>query len=158
MRPFFRKLKRLYEFIPVIWNSYDYDYRSAIDIFTYQLQRTVSELRTSKWQHTTSEYDARRIELVLRLLDYSYNGKGEESVLENYEFRYGKLNFSFEKWEDDDKYSVLTTKWTHAVNDSHNDEIDTMYRDDLQKIRQRQKRAKDLAWKIIAKDIEKWWI
>ena len=40
VKRFFRKLKRVWDFIPIIWKGDDYDYQYSIDLFKYQLDRT----------------------------------------------------------------------------------------------------------------------
>ena len=40
----YRQIKRIFEFFPLIWNGADFDYRYAIDLFTYQLSRTADYL------------------------------------------------------------------------------------------------------------------
>ena len=42
------RLKRLIEFITVIWRGYDWDYGSSIDIYKYQLTRTAEYLESDK--------------------------------------------------------------------------------------------------------------
>lgn len=159
MKQFFRKLKRLYEFIPHIWNSYDWDSRYAIELFKYQLQRTSRCLTDTKYLvHTTSEHDSKRIQLVLRLLDYAYNDIEEEKVRERYEFMYGKHNIDFVPNNDKQNTYSLESRWEYAISDSHNDDIHESYYKEIHKAMARQERAKTIAWKIVSQDIDRWWI
>ena len=50
IKRFIYRIKRVIEFIPVIWKGYDWDYGSAIDVFQYQLTRTVDYLESDKAQ------------------------------------------------------------------------------------------------------------
>ena len=38
----YRQVKRFIQFIPHIWKGADWDYRYAVDLFTYQLSRTAN--------------------------------------------------------------------------------------------------------------------
>jgi len=35
IKQFIRRVKRTRDFLPMIWNGYDFDYRYAIDLFQY---------------------------------------------------------------------------------------------------------------------------
>ena len=45
VKRFFRKLKRVWDFIPIIWKGDDYDYQYSIDLFKYQLDRTADYIQ-----------------------------------------------------------------------------------------------------------------
>ena len=40
MKRFFKKIKRVIDFFPIIWRGEDYDYAYAVQLFSYQLNRT----------------------------------------------------------------------------------------------------------------------
>ena len=68
----FRKLKRLIDFIPVIWKSEDYDYRYALDIFKFQLLRLADYIE-SQDRYVGNKNDVARIRTVCRLMDKVYD-------------------------------------------------------------------------------------
>lgn len=155
MKKLFLKIKRVIEFLPIIWKGYDFDYEFALNLFTYQLQRTADLLSSRDDAFEDDKYTADRIRLVLRLLDYGYGNRGCAQLNEKYQFMYGKYEFLF---SDSDKPTLFSGRWKYAINEQHSAEIDAAYQKDLYKMKLREDRAKRLAWQIINKDIEKWWL
>ena len=82
---FFRRLKRVWDFLPIIWKGYDFDYSHAIELFKYQLERTADLLESDKAYTVNSNIHAQKIRTAIRLMDIVYD---EEYMEDFYE---GKL-------------------------------------------------------------------
>ena len=39
-----RQIKRVIDFLPIIWKGYDWDYRYAVELFQHQLKRTADQI------------------------------------------------------------------------------------------------------------------
>ena len=153
MRRFFRKLKRLTAFIPVIWKSEDYDYRYALDIFKFQLLRLADYIE-SQDRYVGNKNDVARIRTVCRLMDKVYDEEYAMQYQDILEAMYGDnvLNFNFEENEKGNyNMTYEYEKWDNAK------EIDQIKSELFQMSREKQERAHRLLWQLIEKDIRKWW-
>ena len=70
---FFRRLKRVWYFLPIIWRGYDFDYFHAIELFRYQLERTADLLESDKAYTLNSNLHAQKIRTAIRLIDKVYD-------------------------------------------------------------------------------------
>ena len=70
---FFRRLKRVWDFLPIIWKGYDFDYAHAIGLFKYQLERTADLLESDKAYTVNSNIHAQKIRTAIRLIDIVYD-------------------------------------------------------------------------------------
>ena len=69
IKRFIYRVKRVIEFIPVIWKGYDWNYGSAIDVFQYQLTRTVDYLESDKAQALEAKTNAAKIWTAIELME-----------------------------------------------------------------------------------------
>jgi hypothetical protein len=77
---FFRRLKRVWDFLPIIWGGYDFDYAHAIELFKYQLERTADLLESDKAYTINSDIHAQKIRTAIRLIDIVYEEKYLEGL------------------------------------------------------------------------------
>ena len=70
---FFRRLKRVWDFLPIIWKGYDFDYAHAVELFKYQLERTADLLESDKAYTVNSNIHAQKIRTAVRLMDKVYD-------------------------------------------------------------------------------------
>lgn len=156
IRQFFRRLRRLIQFIPHIWKGVDYDYRSAIDLFSYQLSRTADFLESDQAYSTDALRDASRIRTAIDLLERVYEDDYSIEYVDQMKAIYGPdvLDFWFEDTGDGSggKYiRTLYEKWDNV------DEVEAHLRE-LQHIsHKKQEKAHALAWNFIAHNIRQWW-
>jgi len=151
---FLRKLLRLVEYIPVIWNSGDYDYGYSIDLFRYQLERTGKFIKKSGHLEN-SDLVALQIKTACELIDNGYQGGYVEQAEAEFERQYGKCDIQFHDY-DDDNFEVVMY-WENAEDEDHNKEINEYYHAHMTAAYAKADRAKELAWKYIHKNIETWW-
>lgn len=147
----FKKLKRLIDFIPVIWKSEDYDYRYALDIFKFQLLRLADYIESQE-RYVGYEKDVARIRLVCRLMTKVYDEEYTTQYQDILKAMYGDEVLNFK--EDERGYSTLAyeyEKWDNA------EEIDQIKSELFQMSKEKQERAHRLLWQLIEKDIRKWW-
>ena len=73
MKRFFRRVKRVIDFLPIIWKGEDYDYYYSIELFQYQLKRTADFLESDKAFTSDAIETASRVRTAAELLDRVYN-------------------------------------------------------------------------------------
>ena len=90
IKQFFRRIKRLIEFTPIIWNSYDWDYHYAIDLFIFQLERIAKSLESPNSLGVDSKQRAMRIRTAVKLMKKVYDDDYEMEYFDVMEKKYGK--------------------------------------------------------------------
>tara|TARA_R110000796_G_scaffold69256_1_gene158134 strand:- start:730 stop:1215 length:486 start_codon:yes stop_codon:yes gene_type:complete len=156
IRWFFRRLKRVWEFLPYVWKGYDFDYGTAINLFKYQLSRTEKFMSSDGTFTVDADVRARRIKTAVELLQKVYD---EDYAMEYYDQMtelYGPnvMDYWFEDTGSDDGSSFL--KYEYEKWDNHEEVEQTKTR--LFKLSQdKQKRAEKLVWEFISHNIRGWW-
>lgn len=80
-----RQIKRVIDFLPLIWNGFDFDYKYAIDLFQKQLERTATFLESDKAYTISAKTNAQKIRTALRLMDIVYDEKYVDEFLDSYD-------------------------------------------------------------------------
>ena len=151
---FFTKLSRLIDWIPVIWNTGDYDYGYSIDIFRYQLERTANYIE--RHGHLENgQLVVSQIRTAVDLIDKSYLGGYVEQAEEEFERQYGKCEMLFNEYDEDN--FELKLWWPIAEDSEHNDQINDFHTAHMFAAYEKADRAKALLWKYVNKNIETWW-
>lgn len=118
----------------------------------YNFQKDL-EIYADKMANSNNMFDATRIRLAIKLLEIAYNNKYIIAIENSYNFNYGESEVVQEDSDTDSiSYSVVI-RWKHAYDDDHNTEINARFFQDMTKAHYDTERAKDIAWKIIAKHI-----
>ena len=152
----YQQIKRTIEFLPLIWNSYDFDYQYSIDLFKKQLERTANYLESNRAHSMDAKNRASRIRTAIRLMDKVYNEEYFHQYMDKLKEIYGKNVFDW--WFDDsgkgDGSSYLRyeyEKWDNAA------EISEMKKKLFKESNEKQKRAHKLLWRYIEHNIQYWW-
>lgn len=153
---YYRRLKRLIQFIPHIWRGYDFDYRYAIDLFSYQLSRTADMLESDRAMTVDADVRAKRIRTAVELLKKVYEEDYGMEYQDQLEVLYGPnvLDWEFEDTGRGDGSSYLNyayEKWDNA------EEIKEKQHELFLAAQAKQKRAEELVWKFISHNIRWWW-
>jgi hypothetical protein len=150
-----RQIKRTIEFLPLIWNSYDFDYSYALDLFKKQLERIADNLETNP-VGLSAPIKAQKIRTAIRLMDMVYNEEYFHQYMDKLKEIYGENAFDW--WFEDsgkgDGSSYLRyeyEKWDNA------EEISEMRRKLVKESIDKQKRAHKLLWDFIEHNIQRWW-
>lgn len=156
VRRFFKKVKRVIDFIPMIWKGYDFDYRYSIDLFQYQLKRTADFLESDQAMTMDANIRAKRIRTAVELLQKVYDEEYGREYRDKLKEMYGEnvLEWSFEDTGSGDGSSFIKyeyEKWDNA------EEVDETRRKLYRESQEKQKRAEELVWKFISHNIRRWW-
>ena len=156
VRRFFKKVKRVIDFIPMIWKGYDFDYRYSIDLFQYQLKRTADFLESDQAMTMDANIRAKRIRTAVELLQKVYDEEYGCEYQDKLKEMYGEnvLEWSLEDTGSGDGSSFIKyeyEKWDNA------EEVDETRRKLYRESQEKQKRAEELVWKFISHNIRGWW-
>lgn len=155
-----RQIKRVADFIPIIWKGYDWDYRYAIELFQHQLKRTANSIEKNGL-HVGKENTVARIRTAVELMEKVYDedyGMEYYDVIQN---KYGKSNFDFvETGEFDKKGDPYYTMEESYENDYTEEELQ-LISEEKRALRlesfAKQKRAHKILWNFIEHNIQNWW-
>jgi len=150
---FFRRIKRVISFLPIIWKGYDFDYIHAVNLFHYQLQRTANYLDSDKAYSVSGKKNARRLRTILELMKKVYD---EEYRMEHFD-QMKKMWGDFDwEWENNNNgsYTYKGIKWKFAHTPEQQEEAEKQYSELALKAEQKHQRAKKLLWKLIEHNLE----
>jgi len=160
IKSFFRRLKRTIEFLPLIWKGADWDYRFAVDLFMYQLDRTADYIEL-KNRHESAMNDANRIRTATDLLKKVYEEDYYFDYMDILEAKYGPSKFEFVELEKVDENGEPLYKMVEVFEKDYTDSELLMIAEERQKLVRAavasQNRAHLLAWKWIEHNIRRWW-
>ena len=156
IKQFIRRVKRTYAFLPIIWRGYDFDYRYAIDLFSYQLERTADFMESDRAMTVDAKVRAKRIRTAIELLKKVYEEEYGMEWMGQLEELYGPdvLEWWFEDTGKGDGSSYLRyiyEKWDNV------EEIEEKKHELYTASQAKQKKAEGLVWKFISHNIKHWW-
>ena len=152
----YQQIKRVIDFLPIIWNGFDFDYMYSIELFKKQLERQAKLFESDKLNSDRSKQNASRIRTAISLMDKVYNGDYELEWMDTIREKYGNdvFNWEFVDTGRGDGTSFIKSKYEYWDNV---DEIDLLKGELMLKSRQKQKKAEQLLWKFIGHNIRYWW-
>ena len=160
IRIFLRRIKRTIEFLPIIWKGEDWDYRYAVDLFMYQLDRTADYIE-SKDRYEAAKNDASRIRTATDLLKKVYEEDYYFDYMSILEAKYGPSKFEFVELENIDENGQPLYKMVEVFEKDYTDSELLEIAEERQKLIRAavayQNRAHSLAWKWIEHNIRRWW-
>jgi len=156
VKRFFRRVKRVIDFLPMIWKGYDFDYRYAIELFQYQLERTADFMESDRALTVDADIRARRIRTAVELLQKVYDEEYACEYQDKLKELYGDnvLDWSFEDTGEGDDSSYLRYRYEQWDNA---EEVQRMMNKLFLESQAKQKRAEKLVWKFISHNIRHWW-
>jgi len=155
-----QQIKRVIDFLPLIWNGFDFDYRYAIDLFKKQLERMAKDMETNG-RLECSDVNSQKIRTAIKLMDKVYDGGYLDDVHIEIDKLYGTTHYDFEETGELDSDGEPLYRMIHwnegAVDDTHQKEIDKIRNEMLINGREKEKRAHKLLWDFIEHNIQRWW-
>lgn len=161
IKQFFRRVKRTRDFLPMIWKGYDFDYRYAIELFQYQLERTADFMESERAMTVDAEIRAKRIRTAVDLLQKVYDEEYGSEYQEKLKKLYGKnvLNWEFIELDVKSDYNgepLYELKWEYEKWDN-SEEVEEVKNKLFKESKEKQKRAEKLVWEFISHNIRGWW-
>jgi hypothetical protein len=152
----YQQVERVIDFLPIIWNGFDFDYSYSIELFKKQLERQAKLFESDKSYSARSKQDASRIRTAIRLMDKVYDEDYSGEYQDKLKQLYGEnaLDFWLEDTGEGDGSTFLRweyNKWDNA------EEISQVQKKLFLESKQKQKRAHKLLWDFIEHNIQFWW-
>jgi len=157
----YQQIQRVIDFLPMIWNGFDFDYIYSINLFKKQLERQAKFLESDKAYTLEAKNNASRIRTAIRLMEKVYDEDYGTECIDTIEKLYGKIHYDFveleEKDENGDPYYTMKISNELAVDEQHQKEIDEVRHQMFLLGKDKQKRAHKLLWSYIEHNIQNWW-
>ena len=154
IRDFFRRIKRVADFLPIVWKGRDFDYRFAVELFNYQLERTADYLESDKAYTLSGPINAKKIRTAIELGDKVFDAGYSSEWVDIISEKYGKDALEF--WFKDMGEGALYLQCNYESWENAEEIQDDIRR--LEKIcRERQEKAEDIYWRYLQHNIKKWW-
>lgn len=157
----YRQVKRVLDFLPIIWKGYDFDYRYAIDLFKYQLERTADFMESDKAVTVDANIRAKRIRTAIELLDKVYDEEYGMEYMDQLESKYGKSNFEFIETDTLDEkgepYYKMVERYEKEYTVPELLEIEAEKKHLMNLSSKKQQKAENLVWEFISHNIRGWW-
>tara|TARA_B100000768_G_scaffold47352_1_gene46181 strand:- start:1333 stop:1827 length:495 start_codon:yes stop_codon:yes gene_type:complete len=155
----YRQVKRVLDFLPIIWRGFDFDYQYAIELFKHQLIRTEKFMSSPNTVTVNANSRAKKIKTAIELLDKVYDEEYGSEYHEQMKSIYGNnvLEWVFEEIEDTgrgDRPYYLTYEYEKWEN---KDEVKETFDKLFKQSQDKQKRAEKLVWEFISHNIRGWW-
>ena len=152
----YQQVERVIDFLPIIWNGFDFDYSYSIELFKKQLERQAKLFESDKSYSARSKQDASRIRTAIRLMDKVYDEDYSGEYQDKLKQLYGEnaLDFWLEDTGEGDGSRFL--RWEYNKWDN-SEEIKEVQKKLFLESKQKQKRAHKLLWDFIEHNIQYWW-
>ena len=156
------QIKRVWDFLPIIWNGFDFDYRYSLQLFTYQLKRQADYFESKDAHRIDAKNTASRIRTAIEFIDKVYDEEYANEYMDVVEKLYGRETWEFiptgEKspLSGEELYELKVTN-QNAINEHHQEKIDRVKQEMRIASRAKQKRAEKLLWRYIEHNIKYWW-
>jgi hypothetical protein len=150
------QVKRVIDFLPMIWNGFEFDYSYSVQLFRKSLERQAQFFESDKSYSDRSKQDASRIRTAIRLMDKVYDEEYGSEYQDKLKQLYGEnvLDFWFEDTGEGNGSSFL--RWEYEKWDN-SEEIEEVQKKLFLESKEKQKRAHKLLWDFIEHNIQYWW-
>ena len=108
----YSQVKRVLDYLPMIWNGFDWDYKYATDLFAHQLGRMADHFESDMACTLSAGDNAKRIRTTLKLMKLV----GDEEYAMEY-FDYEDVEYNFVPLKDDEGYSTMETDYKSETYD-----------------------------------------
>lgn len=156
VKQFFKNIKKILDFLPIIWKHEDYDYRFSIELFKYSLQRQADFFENGETFSAYPKQTASRIRTAVNLMQKVYDEEYATEYFDIIETLYGETKYEFVPIEDGEYFSLKITN-AGAVDEDHQKQIDEVKTEMMLLCRNKQERAHRVLWRFIEHNIRGWW-
>ena len=174
----YSQVKRVLDYLPMIWNGSDWDYKYATDLFAHQLGRMADFLESDRACTLSAKDNAKRIRTTLKLMKLVSD---EEYAMEY--FDYEDVESYFVPCKDDKGYSTMETNnisetydeffkkyplihkrvlngegiWGKRYNLGNSTDFELKRKVAMNIAYLNQERARKTLHKLIERNIQRWW-
>jgi hypothetical protein len=152
----YQQVERVIDFLPIIWNGFDFDYSYSIELFKKQLERQAKLFESGKSYSARAKQDASRIRTAISLMNKVYDEDYSGEYQDKLKHLYGEnvLNWWFEDAGEGDGSTFMRLEYEKWDNSK---EIDEVRKKLFLESKEKQKRAHKILWDFIEHNIQYWW-
>jgi len=161
IKQFFRRLRNLYRWLPIVWKDQDWDHYFIYEVLKFKLKNQ-AEYIGKRGVHLSAKRDAQIMMTCVRLIE-----KIQDEYYASEYFEYYKSHLEFKKLENSELFEITETVTSEAL-EGYFKKYPLIYRlvPDLAAPKSRiafqmakinQERAHKLLFKIIQENIQSWW-
>jgi len=156
----YKQIKNIINWIPVVWNQFDFDYRYSLEVFKHQLLKQAKFMESDKAYGFNSHIDAQRIRMICRLMDKVYDEDYACEYQQKLKDTYGEDvdEWVFEKIPDRPGFNTI--KWNYEIDEKYaelRDEIKSNKDKWFKESQAKQERAHKLLYTLLEFYIRRWW-
>jgi hypothetical protein len=155
VRQFKDRIVRLFEYIPIIWKTHDWDYSHTTTILAYQLNRQADYIEKHK-RYANWKYISDRIRLGATLIKAEDDGMYVTPATDLFEAEWGQSTFKFEPYGENSSIFIGLV-WENAKDTEENEMANERFSEIMAEAEYKERKAAELGWKIIQKDMKTWW-
>jgi hypothetical protein len=162
-RDFYRRVKNVLRWLPVIWKDRDWDNSYITEILIKKFELTRDFYLSGKAYSTEAEKVANEIQEAIDRLHMTRDSWEfyEDPAMEQLEQKWGKTTFDFVPYKYDEYGNILLYEMESETEKVNTEEEEEQYRIEFGKAldtaRKQYRKDKKDAYKFIAKNIDKWW-
>lgn len=149
---FFLNIKRMIKWFPIIWKTREYDYRYALDVFSFQLEQIKNYLESEKAHTLHAKDHASRIKTCIELMAKVYDQDYFDEHYRKIVSLYGNYTWNFES-----DSGFLEKIWEKPYTKEELKQIEYETSVLFMESCKKQKRAHKILWKFIEHNIMNWW-
>ena len=157
----YHQIRKTLDFLPLIWNSYDFDYSYSLELFKKHLEYQAKHLESKRAMTLEAKTNAQKIRTAISLMDKVYEDEYSTEYMDTIDKLYGITHYDFvetdELDEEGDPLYRLELRNEGAIDEEHQKEIDEVRNQMMLHGREKQKRAHKLLWDFIEHNIHRWW-
>ena len=156
----YKQIKNIINWIPILWNQFDFDYRYSLDVFKFQLLKQADFMDSDKAIGANSEIDAQRIRMICRLMDNVYDEIYACEYQQKLKDTYGEDVDKMVFLDIPDRPEYKSMKWNYEVDEKYaelRDEIKSNKDKWFKESQEKQERAHKLLYKLLEFYIRRWW-
>ena len=144
-----RQIRKVIKYVPIIWNSFDFDYRYPIDIFKTQLEDLATFLESDRACTLNAKEKASRIRTATRLMTKVYDEDYGNEYQKVAEAKYGECEITFDK-DPDSEYFIMGVSYDGKP---ETEEMKEFISKQMDISNLKQEKAHRILWNFIAHNI-----
>jgi len=161
----FWQIRNVLKWLPIIWNQFDFDYTYSIEVFKFQLLKQ-AELMENNGMLMNSEYQAKRIRTIIKLMDRVYDEYYGMEYFDTVTKLYGEFEYVFEPigetmynpiTKEEEELSEMKKVWVNEYTENELKRIDLHIGELISHAQEKQKKAHRVLWLLIEHNIQGFW-
>jgi len=158
-RDFYRRVRNVFRWIPIIWKDRDYDDSYITEILIKKLEFTRDFYLSDKAYSAEAEKVAEEIQEAIDRLHMTRDSWEfyESPAHDIIEEKWGKTTFEFIPLEDRPGLNEMVSKTEKVVTPEDKEQYSEDFRKAMKTARKEYMKDKKEAYKFIAKHIDGWW-